>query len=563
MLVNRGVCTVEAARAFLRPSLASLPDPYQMADAEVAAERLCKAIVDGERICVYGDYDVDGVSSSALLATFLRSVDAPARVFLPDRFVDGYGLNLQRVEELSDEGVDLFISVDCGSNAIEPIAAARARGCDFIVCDHHQLGAQLPDTTALLNPRRPDCRYPADDLCAVGVALVLVQATRRKLSEAGFFGGRPPSISALLEFAALGTIADMVPLQGVNRMLAWHGLRRLGRSRSPGVVALAQQSRLQGISKADHVGFMLGPRINAAGRVADARTAYELLTTTDRARALELARFVEVQNNRRRALQREVTEAALAAADEVEGREHAVVVADPGWHAGVVGIVAARVKDAFSVPTFVLSIEDGVAKGSGRSVEGYDLVAGLRRLADKGLFSRFGGHYFAAGVTLPAEEVGRFAAALAQDVQEILPMEARRKRVQADAEAEVARLTLQTADELDCLEPHGRGNRKPQLLIRHAVVAGKRLLGADKAWARLRLVEDNDRPLWGRKGADLFCAADRASALEDGDVVSAVVRLQRNHFRGDVTLQLSPVAFGPPSPEVVVVTGERRAGAEN
>lgn len=550
IMVNRGVSEVAAARDFLRPKLTLMGDPFAMADAEVASIRLARAVVDKERVCIYGDYDVDGVSASSLLAQFLRSVGCEPRVFLPDRFTDGYGLNVDRVRELCAEGLDLFISVDCGSKAVEPITAAREAGCDFIVCDHHQLGLTHPPVTALMNPHRPDCGYPTSDLCAVGVALVLAQGTRRKLAELGHFAGQPPSLAPLLQYAALGTIADMVPLEGINRALAWHGLRHLGKSQSAGVKALAGRARLTGIGRADHVGFVLGPRINAAGRVADAKTAFELLTTTDSARAEELAGQIEIQNNRRRALQKEVTAEALAAAADLEGREHAVVLADPRWHSGVVGIVAARVKEQFAVPTFILTIEDGVAKGSGRSVEGYDLVAGLHKLAEDGLFRRFGGHYFAAGVTMDAAKVPQFRAALAKHVAEVLPISARRRTISIDAEVQLADLSLETADILDALEPHGRGNSRPKFLLRGVVIAEKRIIGADKNWVRLKLVEDNDRPLWARRGRGVFCARDRVEHLEDGDVVSAIVQLERNHFQGRTTPQLKPLAFGPAEPQI-------------
>lgn len=556
ILVNRGHAEVDSARRFLQPDLAILGDPYRMADAEAAAERLATAVIKREHVCIYGDYDVDGVSASALMHRFLSAVGAPPRVFLPDRFRDGYGLNQDRLVELCETGVQLFVAVDCGSNAHAAIAEVRRRGCDFIVCDHHQLGDTLPDVNALMNPRRTDCSYPDKGLSAVGVAMVLAQATRRKLSDKGYFTGAMVSLGGLLPFAALGTIADMVPLQGVNRALAWHGLRALGRSRDAGIVALAAKARLDGVTRADHVGFRLGPRINAAGRVADARTAFELLTTDNAEHANVLAERVELENNRRRVIQKQVAEQALAAAEAQPGNEHAVVIADPGWHAGVVGIVAARVKDRFAVPTFVLSIEDGVARGSGRSIDGYDLVAGLRRVADagqSGLFARFGGHYFAAGVTLDVEHVDAFREALIADVAAELPVSERVRVLRVEAEVQVTDITLDLADQLDALEPFGRGNPRPLLLLSDVVVANKRLLGQEQAWARLRLVENNDRPLWGRRGADVFSSAHDVAHLADGDGVSAVVRVGRNCWNGRTTVQLTPVAFGLPNAPIEVV----------
>lgn len=553
VLVNRGLDSEESARSWMAPSLATLPDPYLMADAECAAERVAAAIVTSERICIYGDYDVDGISASALLYTFLSDLGVKARVFLPDRFRDGYGLNAARLAELCDDGVDLFISVDCGSNAAGPIGDVVTRGADFVVCDHHQLGDDLPPAHAVMNPRRLDCNYPDKTLSAVGVALVLAQAVRRKLAAKQRFAGKPPALAPLLQFAALGTIADVVPLKDVNRLIVWHGLKRLSRSRAPGVVALRQRTNLKRVGRADHVGFVLGPRINAAGRVADAHTAFELLTTADHDKAKALAERVDLENTRRRAIQNDVELEALAAAAHQEHNEQAVVVAQEGWHAGVVGIVAARVRESMGSPTFVLSIEGDVARGSGRSIGGYDLVAGLRAVDDGTMFTRYGGHHYAAGVTLPAENVDRFRAALIEHVRATVSAADRVETLRIDAEVDVRAIDLPIIDALDELEPYGRGNPRPKFLLRAVTVADKRLLG-DGKWARIRLVEGGDRPLWARRGVAVFTSAAMLEGLVDGDVVSAVVQLQRNTFRGETTPQLRPLAFGPPDPVLEAVS---------
>ncbi|MCO4760111.1 MAG: single-stranded-DNA-specific exonuclease RecJ [Myxococcales bacterium] len=573
LLVNRGLTDVDEAAAFLKPSLASLPDPWLMADAQVAAERIAQAVMAGEQICVYGDYDVDCVSATALMHDFLSRVGAKPMVFLPDRFRDGYGLHPERLMELCDEGVQLFISVDCGSKAVEAIGRVRERGVDFIVVDHHLLGETSPNATALLNPRRPDCTYPDEGLCAVGVALVLVQGLRRSLVAAGHCTRQTaPGIGDLLQLAALGTIADMVPLRHINRVLAWHGLRRLGSSTRPGVRALAEKARLTGKVAADHVGFALGPRINAAGRVASAQAAFDLLTTEDPGVATELAERVELENGRRRRIQGEVVEAALVAAEAQPGREHAIVVAGEGWHSGVVGIVAARLKDRYNVPTFVLSLQDGVARGSGRSIPGYDLVAGLDALQSSALptdalFSRYGGHYFAAGVTLPGDHITAFREGMVAHVASTLPVSDRVRELQVDAELDVAALQLGLVDELHALEPFGKGNRKPLFLVRGSVLAEARRVGQDGAWLKAKLVEgDSDRPMWGRRGVGAFGSAALLDAtghdgqphiLQAGDRVDAVCRLEANHFRGQTSLQATLVALAVAD---TVTVGRRAPG---
>ncbi len=546
LLWLRGHRDLESAQAFLRPALATLRDPHQMRDAEVGAARLARAVMAGELVCIYGDYDVDGVTAAALLASFLHAVGCRPRIFLPDRFKDGYGLQVDRIDGLCDAGVVLFVSVDCGSTACEAVARARDRGRDFIIVDHHQLGPEEPAATAHLNPRRPGCGFGDEPLSAVGVAMVLAQATRRALLAAGHVGrDAGPQLGALLELTALGTIADMVPLRGMNRVVTWHGLRRLGRSKRPGVQALAKRTKVssQAVSS-DAVGFLLAPRINAAGRVSDAGLAYELLMTEDPTRAFELAEQIEVENTRRRALQREVAAAAEIAAATSAGREHAVVVAGDGWHAGVLGIVAGRIKDARQVPTFVLAIEGDVVRGSGRSPTGYDLVEGLRAI-DDGLLLRYGGHAHAAGVTLAVAQLARFRDALAAHVAATWPMDARARPLRLDAALDVSTLNLELLEELDQLEPCGRDNPRPQFLLPGVVLAHGSRVGEGGAWFRARFVEDNDRPLWARHGVDAFASAEILGELRPGDRVDVATHLERNVWNERVSLQASVVAVRP------------------
>jgi single-stranded-DNA-specific exonuclease len=557
LLANRHLTEPNLARTFLNPPLRDLPDPSLMADADLAAGVIADAILTNQKICVYGDYDVDGISAAALLHHFFTAVGHPAHVFLPDRFRDGYGLHPDRLAELADQGTQLFISVDCGSTAISEIAAMRARGLGFIVVDHHTLGAVLPDATALLNPKRLDCRYPDKHLSAVGVALVLATAVRRALASRGHAGGRV-ELKGLLELAALGTIADMVPLRGVNRTLAWHGLRQLGASPRAGIRALAAQSgATQGSSAigADRVGFSLGPRINAAGRVADPHTAFHLLTTADEGHAKELAERIEIENNRRKTLQASVTASALLHAADQPGRGDAVVVMHADWHQGVVGIVANRLKDEFGVPAFVLAVgEDGMARGSGRSVPGYDLVEGLRACCHDGLADRFGGHAFAAGITLPFANVDLFRERLAAHVAETLPFANRRQELKIDAELDLRDATLDMLDRVEQLEPFGKDNPRPLFVLRGVEVAELAVVGKDKDWVRCRFLEPGRQPAWARKGIAGFGAAGVFEDVLRGETVDVVMRLERNAFRGSVTLQATVEAVAPAGKAVHVRT---------
>jgi len=550
LLAGRGIATAADALAFLAPPLRDLPDPHLMADAQKAAICIADAIQRRASICIYGDYDVDGVSAAALLHGLFARLGHPAQVFLPDRIRDGYGLHLQRLAELADAGVELIIAVDCGTTAIAEIAALRARGLQFIVCDHHALGPERPDATALLNPQRSDCQYPDKHLCAVGVTLVLAMALRRALGEAG----QAIDLKDLLEFAALGTIADVVQLRGVNRTLAWHGLKQLGHSQRAGIQALAAQAGPQQGVGADRVGFHLGPRINAAGRVADARTAFALLTTADPAEAQELAARIETENNRRRTIQGDVVRAAIADARSQQGREHALVVAGRDWHPGVVGIVASRLKDEFDVPAFVFGIDaQGIARGSGRSIAGYDLAEGLRACCGDGLAERFGGHAFAAGVTLKEANLPAFRERLQRHVAELLPPHARQRDVQIDLELPIAELDFDILARIDLLEPFGKGNARPTILLRGVEVAELQAVGQDRDWVRGKLAAPGRQAVWARANIAFFGAMALFAGFERGDCVDAVVRLERNSFRGRVSLQATVQGLRAAGGEVVQV----------
>ncbi len=542
ILALRGMHTPHQAQQFLQPPLADLPDPTLLTGVTEAARLIADALASGAPICVYGDYDVDGISAAALLDDLFRRLGHTVRVFLPDRFRDGYGLHHDRLQELCDAGIALFISVDCGTTSHREIQAVRDRGREFIVCDHHALAATLPNASVVLNPQRPDCTYPDKSLSAVGVALVLAQALRRELHTRGT--GKPVELKSLIELAALGTIADMAPMHGVNRILCWHGLRLLGKSARPGVQTLAARNTKIAAISADRVGFHLAPPINAAGRMADPQTAFELLTTQDPARALELAERIDLENNRRKDAQALAQVAALAQARVQAGREHAVVVAEAEWHQGVVGIVANKVKDELAVPAFVLAIcADGLARGSGRSIPGYDLVAGLRAIHNDSLFERFGGHAMAAGVTLLAERVDEFRARLQAHVAANLPVAQRDRAVRVDAELQIADLTLDIVDLLDQLEPCGKGNERPQFLLRGVEFHRPTLLGKDRDWCRATLLAPGPQPAWARAGVGTFCARTVVDGFADRDSVDAVVRLERNIHNGKVTLQASIIAM--------------------
>ncbi len=541
LLALRHIDTPELARTYLNPPLRDLPDPHLLAGAQQAAERIARAIENKEKICIYGDYDVDGISAAALLDDLFCRIGYPVSVFLPDRFRDGYGLHQRRLQELCDQGVQLFISVDCGTTAVAEIAAVRARGVDFIVVDHHSLGPVLPDATVLLNPQQDHCRYPDKHLCAVGVAFVLAQAVRRAIPD-----GKDIDIRPLLEFAALGTIADVVALRDVNRLLAWHGLRQLGQSQRLGIIALAALSPKPTSVSADRVGFGLGPHINAAGRVADPMSAFRLLRTCDAAEAETLAAQIDVDNNRRREAEKSALASALQQAHDQPGRQDAVIVAHADWHQGVVGIVAARLKDQFDVPALVLAIgADGFARGSGRSISGYNLVDGLAACNADEFLEKFGGHAYAAGLTIRTERIDTLRQRLTAHVAQALPLAARKRELLVDAEVQVPDLTLAMLAELETLEPFGKDNPRPNFLLRGVQLTELTVIGKDKNWARGKLLQPGTQAAWARLGIGVFGALALFADVKNEQYVDAVVRLERNDFKGRVSLQATALALVP------------------
>ncbi|MFN3613927.1 MAG: single-stranded-DNA-specific exonuclease RecJ, partial [Rubrimonas sp.] len=396
VLAARGVAP-EAAADYLAPSLRALmPDPSTLRDMDAAAERLAAAVQRRERVAIFGDYDVDGAASSALLARWLGQAGAEATIYIPDRIDEGYGPNVPAMRELAASHA-LIVCVDCGSLSHEPVAAARAAGADVVIADHHLCGETLPEAQAVVNPNRQDEAAGLGHLCAAGVVFMLVVAANRLLRARGALA---PDPLQWLDMVALATVADVAPLVGLNRAFVRQGLKVLAGRRNPGLRALADAARLSGPPNSFHLGFLLGPRVNAGGRIGAADLGARLLTTDDPAEAEGIAAKLDALNGERRDIEAAVLAAAVEQA-EARGADGPLVwAAGEGWHPGVVGIVASRLKERFNRPAVVIGLHDGVGKGSGRSVEGVDLGACVARLAREGLLTKGGGHRMAAGLTV-------------------------------------------------------------------------------------------------------------------------------------------------------------------
>lgn len=460
LLLHRGVSDIVAAERYLRPQLAHLLPPDAMRDLDRAVDRIATAVRDGQTILVHGDYDVDGMTSTAMMTRVLRNLGGTVMTFIPNRMTDGYDLGDAGVRAAVAERAALVITCDCGTSAIDPVARLNAAGIDVIITDHHLPGGPLPAALAVLNPRRPDCAYPDKDLVAAGVAFKLAIAVTRAL------GGDEAFVYGLLDLVALATIADVAPLRGENRVFARHGLRMMPESRLAGLRAMIRAAGLENKElTAGRIGFTLAPRLNAAGRVGSAMRGVQLLLTDDEGVAMGIARELEELNRHRQELDRETLDAARKQLDRLDLSEtFGIVLAGEGWHAGVIGIVASRIVEETARPTMLVAVERGVGKGSGRSIPAFDLHGALT--ACKQHFTRFGGHRAAAGITLPSERIAAFAADFNAIARERLTPDDLMTDLRIDIELPVSRATRELIDALRAFEPYGIGNPAPTFLAR-------------------------------------------------------------------------------------------------
>jgi single-stranded-DNA-specific exonuclease len=525
LLINRGVREPEAATRFLEAKRNSFHDPELLPGAAEAAERLVAAIRDGRKIVVYGDYDVDGVCGTTILWTLLKLAGArDVGYYIPSRFEEGYGLNGEALRRLAaEEGAEVVVTVDCGVTAIEEAKLARELGLELIVTDHHAMAAELPAADVVVHPRRPGGAYPFGDLCGAGVAFKVAWQVAKSFGD-----GKKASphmrdfLLRALNLVALATVADVVPLEDENRVFVRHGLRGLKDDPSHGLRSLIEVAGCTGHAKLNtgHLGFQLAPRINAAGRMECAMLAVKMLITEDPAEALELAVKLDLCNKQRQEQERATTDEAKALIEQMGGLgDHgALVLAKEGWHPGVVGIVAGRLADWYSRPTLVLTILDGVAQGSARSVPGFDLVAALRACSE-GL-TKFGGHAAAAGLKLPAERFPEFAERFDAFCRGALTEEQRRKQYLLDAEIMLGELSPRVVREIEGLEPYGMGNPRPLLLVERAKVVGTpATMGAQNQHLRFRVAQGSatlNAVGWGMAGRwrDLRAGATLSLAFE-------------------------------------------------
>ena len=527
VLCARGVDTAPAASAFLAHGPDLLHDPFLLQDMEKAVERISRAIREQETIAVYGDYDVDGITATCLLTQVLQTLGGQVVSYIPDRTEEGYGLNNHAIDALAGQGVSLIVTVDCGITAAREVEYARALGVDVVITDHHQCKETLPQAVAVVDPRRPDCAYPFPDLAGVGVALKLALALTSPAQ-------RPQVLLDYGELAAIGTVADVMLLQGENRALVHLGLERLADCSRPGLQALLREAgcpRGQ-VPTTVTIGYGLAPRINAAGRMEQAGTALELLLTQDPQRGAELAQELCQLNRLRQAIELEIFQHCDQLLTHTPALSAPVIVlAGEGWHQGVIGIVASRLAEKYACPAFMISLDGDKGKGSCRSFGGFNLFGALERCAP--LLDSYGGHELAAGFSIHRDNIPAFRSALCQLVGEFAGHQPMESSLDVDCEIpHCSLLSTQDVESLSLLEPFGSGNPKPVFLLRSVCVLSHTDVGGGRH-LKLKLRRDGVA-----MDAIFFSANTAACGIENGQRLDIAFTLQINHFRGNRTVQL-------------------------
>jgi single-stranded-DNA-specific exonuclease len=527
LLANRGITDPETAYKFLNPSIEDLHDPFLMRDMREAVARVLLAVERKEKILIYGDYDVDGTTSTVILKKALAIIGADVSYYIPERLKDGYGLRDDAMQTAKDNGYHLIISVDTGIRASQAVEHARSLGLDIIITDHHLPEAGLPRANAVLNPKRRDCLYPNKNLAGCGVAFKLAQALLAVTGNERF-------IESFIKIAAIGTIADIVPLVGENRIIAKYGLAGLNKPNNHGLRALLEVAGIAGkpVSCFD-VGFRIGPRINAVGRMAGASAAVDLFDAPDLETAMRLAVAMNEQNMARQQAEADIVAQVMAEIErnQIHSHSRVAVIAGEGWHRGVIGIVASKVVERLHRPAIIISIEDGIGHGSGRSIPPFHLLDGLENCAD--LFDRFGGHSHAAGLAIRADKIDELRARLNERASRVLTDEDLVPIIETDVALPLKLASHETLDEVARLEPFGPGNPQPVFEAHGAqIVSAPRVLKDKHLKFRVQQSSRWLDCIWWGAGA-------RAADIFLGDRVSLAFTLSENTYNGNTQVQLT------------------------
>lgn len=527
LLIQRDIDTYDKARIFFRPQLSDLHDPYLMKDMDVAVARIESAIANNENILVYGDYDVDGTTAVALLSSFLLESYPNIATYIPDRYGEGYGVSTQGIDFAEDNGFSLIIALDCGIKALDKVAYAQEKGIDFIICDHHRPGEKLPDAIAVLDPKRDDCGYPYDELCGCGVGFKLIQALALKK------GIGTEDLSPYLDLVATAIGADIVPITGENRVLAYFGLQRINTHPRPGFKAIINQIDKKELSITDVV-FIIAPRINAAGRMKHGQHAVNLLTETDLRKAEKFAAAIEQYNTERKGLDKEITDEALEQIQKnKEENNFTSVVYKDSWHKGVIGIVASRLTETYYRPTLVFTKSGDKLAASARSVKGFDVYNALQGCSEH--IEQFGGHKYAAGLTLLEEKYQAFKANFEKVVAETLDPVLMTPELLIDAKIDLEEINPKFCRIIRQFGPFGPGNMAPVFIAEGLMDSGyAKVVGAEKKHLKLAVFQNDRRPI----NAIGFNLGDKLNIATNGKPFSAVFSIEENEWQGTKSVQL-------------------------
>ncbi len=548
LLAQRGIRTPEEAREFYRPSLAHLHNPFLMKDMDRAVERIEQALRAKESIMVYGDYDVDGTTSVALVYSVLSRCTGAIMHYIPDRYAEGYGVSTLGIDRAAERGVKLIIALDCGVKAVDKVKYAKEKGIDFIICDHHLPGEALPDAVAVLDPKRPDCPYPYKELSGCGIGFKLMQAFAEH-NEMPF-----SDLEDLLDLVAVSIACDIVPLDGENRALAYFGLKQLNNGRKrPGIQALLDLSNIKKPLSIMDLVFVLGPRINAAGRIEHGQQAVELLLAKDGNEAANIAQRVDGNNATRQGFDKAITEQALGLfeTDAFLKDAWSTVVFNKDWHKGVVGIVASRLIEQHYRPTIVLTESNGKVAGSARSVKGFNVHDAIAACGE--LLEQYGGHMYAAGLTMKPENVPAFRELFESIVRQTLPAALRIPEEEVDLEIRLEEIQPAFVRGIEAMAPFGPANMKPLFLTRGVVARDARTIGSSGDHLKFRLTDPANRKL--ELEAIAFRQGDKLELVRSGQPFSLLYTIEENHFREQVTLQLNVKDIKPGKEHVVEPEG--------
>ena len=533
LLVQRGVHTFEQARSFFRPSLDDLHDPFLMTDMDKAVERVHQAVSQGEKILVYGDYDVDGTTAVSLVYSFLRRLTRQIDFYIPERYDEGYGVSYKGIDWAHENGFKLIITLDCGIKANEKVEYARERDIDVIICDHHLPENELPKAVAVLDPKREDCSYPFDDLSGCGVGFKLVQAYALR------YGIPFETLIPLMDLLVVSIASDLVTVVGENRILAHYGLKQLNSNPREGLLAMIQLSGLEpGHLTIDDIVFKIGPRINAAGRMESGRIAVELLTASDAKEAIRIGNEINEHNNERKNIDRRITQEALemVESDGCLSSGKATIVYNPKWHKGVVGIVASRLVEAYYKPTIVFTMsQNGLVTGSARSVHGFDLYDAIESCSD--LLENFGGHLYAAGLTLKEENLPEFCERIEKHISGKIIPEMQTPVVDIDTMLNFSQITPKFLRILKQFQPFGPGNSSPVFRTDNVYDNGMgRKVGAEGGHLKLELIQESQP--YHHISAIAFNMADYFDHIKAGNPVDVCYSIVENYYRGTSSTQL-------------------------